>query len=215
MNFLRRCRRMDKMISFEKKWFRTLFVLILGVLLGVMVIHSNKMINDDSIVYKVLSTLDVKGFSGRISFWLIIVTIVSIYSNSPFRAFINVLALTAGVLGGYYGYTTLIFSEEFVFNLNTWIIYASVACSISMIIWYAKGEGWFSVLISSLLIAFLFRESFSYGMWFFNIKHIQEIVFLSLSIIVLFNNLPKTIITIFYSLPIAIVYELLIPYIGL
>jgi hypothetical protein len=215
MNFLRRCRRADKMISFEKKWFRTLFVLIIGVLLGVIVIHSNNMINDDSIVYKILNTIDVKGFSNRISFWLIIITLVSIYSNSPFRAFINILALTAGVLGGYYGYTTFIFNEEFVFNLNTWLINASIGCTISMILWYAKGEGWFSVLISSLLIAFLFRESFNYGIWFFSVKYIQEIVFLGLSIIVLFNNLPKTIITIFYSLPLAIVYEILLPYIGL
>lgn len=215
MNFLRRCRRADKIISFEKRWFRTLFVLILGLLLGLIVIHSNNMINDDSLIYKILNILDVKGFSNRISFWLIIITFVSIYSNSPFRALINVIALIIGVLGGYYGYTTIIFSEEFIFNLNTWIMYAGISCVISMILWYSKGEGWFSVLISSLLIAFLFRESFNYGMWFFNVKYIQEIVFLGLSIIVLFNNLPKTLITIFYSLPLAVVYELLLPYIGL
>ena len=215
MNFLRVCRKADKMISFKKKWFKTLFVLILGLLLGTLASWSKTVVDDGSLFKHLISIIDLSGFTSRISFWMIIIALIAVNANSPLRAILNTALFMLGVLGGYYGYTFIVLSEQVAVEMNKLIIPFSVISILSMIIWYAKGEGWFSVFVSALLIAFFFRESFDYGIWYFKMSHIQELIIWIMSILILHNNISKTTITLFYSLPASVMYELFLPYIGL
>jgi hypothetical protein len=213
MNFLRRCRRTDKMISFKKKLSKSIFILILGLALGMLATWSKTVTDDGTIINHLISTIELSNIMSRIAFWAIISVMISIDANSPLRAIINIALFFLGAFGGYYIYTVLIINNTITINIINYLTFAGITSLLGMIIWYAKGEGWLSVLISALVIAFFIREAFDYGTWYFGIDYIFEVIVFIWSIIILYSNFTKTIITLFYSLPIAVVYEIILPYI--
>lgn len=215
MNIFRRCRRIDKMVSFKKKWTKTVIALVLGLLLGVIAKLIDGVAVDGSWFNELVHNLELSAMLSRSSIWVFISVIIAINSNSPYKAFLNVLLFLVGMLGGYYAYSYFILDYTIILELEKWIIIALASSILSALVWYAKGEGWLSVGVSALVIGFFFREAFSFGMWYINLSYVPEVIILSLSILILHNNISKTILTVFYSLPVAVLYDLLLPYIGI
>ncbi len=215
MDFLRRCRKSDKMLSFKKKWTKTILVLILGIIISLIATWSKGVVDDGSTINHFVTSIDLGGFMTRISFFAIIITMIAIDASSPLRALLNVAVFMLGVFAGYYVYTAFILNEVINLDYNLFITFTVTASVLSMLLWYAKGEGWLAVLLSSLLIGFFFRESFDYGIWFIKMTYIPELIIWIFSMIILYKNVSVFTITLFYSLVFAILLELGLPYIGL
>lgn len=215
MDFLRRCRKSDKMLSFKKKWTKTILVLILGIIISLIATWSKGVVDDGSTINHFVTSIDLSGFMTRISFFAIIITMIAIDASSPLRALLNVAVFMLGVFAGYYVYTAFILNEVINLDYNLFITFTVTASVLSMLLWYAKGEGWLAVLLSSLLIGFFFRESFDYGIWFIKMTYIPELIIWIFSMIILYKNVSVFTITLFYSLVFAILLELGLPYIGL
>ena len=76
-----------KELSLQKKIGITVMFLVVGCLLGVM----QKWL--DGVAYNTLpiwmQNLDLANYFGRLSFWILISVVISIYSENPLRASVN------------------------------------------------------------------------------------------------------------------------------
>ena len=220
MNFLRACRRSDKMMSFKKKNRRTLFTAIVAIVLAIIAIWSKTVVDDGTFINHFISSISLSEFTTRLPFLAIIAIIISFDANSPLRSLINVLLFFVAFIGIFYlGILFLDSTSKYIAfeiinlkeNCKSFIIWGGVLTILSPLLWYGKGEGWFSVLISSLVVGFFFYFEFNIGMWYINIANIPELIIWVLSIIITYTEISKTIVIILYSLPIGIVFYLFLP----
>jgi hypothetical protein len=87
-----------------------------------------------------------------------------------------VFAFFSGMVASYYAYSKWIagfFPQSYAL---IWVGFTAISPLLAWICWYAKGNGKFSLGISSLLIAVLFNASFIYGWLYFSIRSILELI---------------------------------------
>ena len=78
--------------------------------------------------------------------------------------------------------------------------------------WYAKGDGWFAILISAGILAFMINSTLSYGMWYINIRSFLHLIMLFLGIIILHKSIKETVYIIALAIPITVLLDILIPF---
>ncbi|MBR2088609.1 MAG: hypothetical protein IJ906_16095, partial [Oscillospiraceae bacterium] len=117
----------------------------------------------------VMQALDITNFLGRFAVWIFIAVCISVYSSSARRAALHVFLFFAGMVSSYYLYAKL---AAGFFPLNyalIWCGFTVISPLLACICWYAKGNGWASILISAGILGvllsqavFLFRSPFAF-----------------------------------------------------
>ena len=100
-------------------------------------------------------TQNLGNIFSEMSVWVLIGTVISVLSSSPFRAGANVFAFCAGMLAAYYIYAHLsggVYSLAFV---TGWAVFSVLSPVFSFITWHGVGYGLLSIIIDSGIIAFM------------------------------------------------------------
>jgi hypothetical protein len=134
----------------KQKVFSIVFAIIAGVILG--------------LVAKIVDSPDFNpiftDIGDRLGIWVFVATLISVFSYSPKLAAVRIFAFFGSMLTVYYVYTTLVLhffpEREIVF----WSICAAVSPVCAYIMWYARGSGLFSTIVSALPITVLLLEGF-------------------------------------------------------
>ncbi|MGG4442581.1 hypothetical protein [Brevibacillus fortis] len=96
----------------------------------------------------------------RLGIWVFVATLLSVFSYSPKLAAVKIFAFFGAMLTVYYVYTTLVLhffpEREIIF----WSICAAVSPVCAYIMWYARGSGLFSNIVSAFPITVLLSEGF-------------------------------------------------------
>ena len=177
-------------ISCTRKAVNTLLVFVFGVFMGIF----SKWLDciPSNYLPYLLEMLDISNFFGRMAVWYLIAVILSIYSKTPLRAALNVFLFFSGMLAGYYTYTRIFagFYPDTSY-LMIWICLTIISPVLAFICWYAKGRGKIAAVISSIIIAVLFLQAFSFGFTYCNVLYqgLEIIVWLA-GIAVLYKS-PK------------------------
>lgn len=88
--------------SLQKQIIATTGVVLLGFALGVL---QKWMDGSSGNLFPVwIQQLDVGNYFGRLAIWILLETIISVYSKSPLRASINTFLFLISMLAGYYLY---------------------------------------------------------------------------------------------------------------
>ena len=100
--YLEQIRKPSKKLSYKRQIVITLGVILLGFLLGTL----QKWIDGTggSNLPLILQKLDIGNYFGRLAIWILLGTIISVYSESPVRAGINTFVFFISMLAGYYLY---------------------------------------------------------------------------------------------------------------
>lgn len=146
-------------MSLNRKIAITLGVILLGFLLGVL----QKWIDGTggSNLPLILQQLDIGSYFGRLAIWILLGTIVSVYSESPLRAAINTFIFFISMLAGYYLYCNYILGFLPRTYMMMWIVIAFASFFMAYFCWYAKGEGFIAIIISSIIIGVLLAQAFN------------------------------------------------------
>ncbi|SDD86626.1 hypothetical protein SAMN02799630_04112 [Paenibacillus sp. UNCCL117] len=148
-NKLNRVRAANKSTA-KQKVYSIGMAIITGVILGLLA----KIV--DSPDFNPLFT----NIGDRLSVWVFVATLLSVFSYSPQMAAVKVFAFFGSMLTAYYVYTTLVLhffpEREIVF----WSICAAVSPICAYMMWYARGSGLFSNMVSALPITVLLAEGF-------------------------------------------------------
>lgn len=153
--------------SRQRKVINTVWISVFGICMGT----GSKALDetDYDTLPNVMQALDITNFLGRFAVWIFIAVCISVYSSSARRAALHVFLFFAGMVSSYYLYAKL---AAGFFPLNyalIWCGFTVISPLLACICWYAKGNGWASILISAGILGvllsqavFLFRSPFAF-----------------------------------------------------
>lgn len=213
MVFLSNIRAVENRLSVGKMVRNTAAIALLGIALGLFSKYLDYRQGQLPTLLQFLDeTLDFHNFLGRFAIWIVLAVGISISSNSPIRAAINVFAFFVGMVASYYWYSTFIagfFPRSYAM---IWVGFTILSPLLAFICWYAKGSGWISLVLSSAICAVLFNLTFAYGATYFDLRSSLELVTFLCSLVLLRRKTIKdTAIMIASAVVIAVVLNAAVP----
>lgn len=211
--FFDKIRKPRKNIPLNRQLVITLGIILFGFVLGVL----QKLIDGtgSSTLPVILQHLDIGNYFGRLAIWILLGTIISMYSESPMRAAINTFFFFISLLAGYYLYCNYILGFLPRTYMMMWIVIAFASIFMAYICWYAKGEGFIAIFISSMIIGVLLAQAFNLNITQgFYMYHFLEVITWIIGVILLRRKPKEYAIEIGLSLVIALVYQLTMPHWG-
>ena len=211
--FLEKIRKPSKNVPLNRQIAITLGIVLSGFLLGVL----QKWIDGTglSILPAIIQQLDIGNYFGRLAIWILLGTIISMYSESPLRAAINTFFFFISMLAGYYIYCNYALGFLPRTYMMIWIVIAFASIFMAYICWYAKGEGFIAIFISSMIIGVLLAQAFNLNITQgFFMYHLLEVITWIIGVILLRRKPKEYAIEIGLSFVIALVYQLTMPHWG-
>ena len=200
-------------MSFKRQIIITLGIITLGFLLGIL----QKWIDGTggSNLPLILQQLDIGNYFGRLAIWILLGTIISVYSESPLRAAINTFIFFISMLAGYYLYCNYVLGFLPRTYMMMWMVIAFASFFMAYICWYAKGNGTIAVIISSVIIGILFAQAFNLNITQgFYVYHSLEVLTWLIGVILLRRKPKEYAIELSLSVVIAYIYQLVMPHWG-
>ena len=211
--FFDKIRKPRKNIPLNRQLVITLGIILFGFVLGVL----QKWIDGtgSSTLPVILQHLDIGNYFGRLAIWILLGTIISMYSESPMRAAINTFFFFISLLAGYYLYCNYILGFLPRTYMMMWIVISFASIFMAYICWYAKGEGFIAIFISSMIIGVLLAQAFNLNITQgFYMYHFLEVLTWIIGVILLHRKPKEYTIEIGLSVVIAFVYQLVMPHWG-
>lgn len=134
-----------------QKVFSILIAIFIGVILGLLA----KIVDNPSYFNPIFTDI-----GDRLGIWVFVATLLSVFSYSPKLAAVKIFTFFGSMLTVYYVYTTFVLhffpEREIIF----WSICGVISPVCAYIMWYARGNGLFSNIVSALPITVLLVEGF-------------------------------------------------------
>lgn len=211
--FLERVRKPKHNVSLTRQIAATAVIILVGFALGVL----QKQMDGAPVnaFFELMQQFDVGNYFGRLAIWILLATMISVHAGSPLRAAINTFSFFIGMLAGYYLYCNYVLGFLPRAYMMMWVVIAFASFFMAYICWYAKGEGFVAIIISSMIIGVLLAQAinlnFSQGFYMY---HSLE-VFTWIVGMILLRRKPKEFATeIVLSVVVAFVYQLVMPHWG-
>ena len=201
----------DRTVPVNKKILCSVLVLVFGVLLGT----GSKALDQTPVsdLPYIFAYLDITNFLGRFSVWIFIAVCISVYSSSAIRASLNVFLFFIGMVSGYYVYCAFVagfFPKSYAM---IWFFITLLSPVPAFFCWYAKGKGWFALVVCGGIIGTLFSQAV-FLFQGIRITYLPEVIVWLASILLLKRSLKETAIAIGISIPVALILQLLFPFWG-
>ena len=197
----------------QKKLLISFGVLLLGICLGTFSKYLDYRQTDLPAVLSFIDrVLDLHNFLGGFSPWILIALCLSIYSQTPLQASINVFLFFVGMVSSYYLYSNFVagfFPRSYAM---IWIILAFLSPFLAWICWHAKGKGTVSQILSAGIISVFINTAFAYGMFYLSITSFLNVAMLLLAIWVLHRSAKETLLMIASGILLAVLTNALIPF---
>ncbi len=191
--FLGKIRTPQKSYSIPKQVLISMGILLFGVFIGTFSKYLDyRQANLPALLHLIDSAVDLHNFLGKLAPWIVIAVCIAIYSTTPVRAAINVLAFFAGMVSSYYWYSNSIagfFPKSYAL---VWIAFTAASPFLAFLCWYAKGTGRIAFLLSSGIIGVLLNCAFYYGMFYIGINSGLELLMLAIGVFVLRKSFRET-----------------------
>ena len=195
--FLNKIRIPNNDMKTKNKIINTFLITLLGILLGIFSKWLDNLGINDAIWWQhILGILDLRNVFSNIGIWLFLAITISVFSKTPLRASLNVFLFFVGITVSYHLYTIWFSGFNPKSYMMIWYGITAITPILAFICWYAKGNNKISIIISSVILAVMLKESFSVGIWYFYFKSTIDTL-LFLGTILVLNVEPKNII---YSL---------------
>ncbi len=203
-NFLEKIRVPEKNIKSKNKIINTVLIFLLGIGLGIFSKWLDNLSLYDAIWWqRIFGILDLRNVFSEFAIWLFIAITISVFSKTPLRASINVLFFFIGMTVSYHLYTIFFSGFNPMSYMMIWYGLTLVSPLLAYICWYAKGNGKISIIISSLIFCVMFIETFSIGLWYFDIKRIIDLIIFIGTIAILYVKPKNTIYSLIMSIILA------------
>lgn len=187
----------------------TLIIMLFGFLLGVV----QKRIDGNVNLPSFLQSLDIANYFGRLSVWILLGTILSVYAETPLRAGINTSLFFLSMIAGYYLYCHCVLGFLPKQYMMIWMAISVATFFLAQLCWYAKGQGPVALLLSGGILGVLFAQAFGITQGVY-VYHLLEIPTWLIGVIILRRKPKEYAIELGLSIAVAFVYELVIPHWG-
>lgn len=205
--------RMPQRSDTSKQILATTGFVLFGFALGVF----QKWIDGTTSNYlpMIFQQLDISNYFGRLAIWILLGTIISVYSKSPLRASINTFSFFISMLSGYYLFSNFVLGFLPRTYMMIWIVMSFVSFFMTYICWYATGKGPIAIFISSIIIGILLAQAFSLSpSQGFYMYSLMEVITWILGIIILYRKPKEFAVVLGLSIVIAFLFQSVMPYFG-
>lgn len=210
-DFLDKIRKPSKELKLSKKVIYSLLFLLFGISLGIFSKWLDTMAIDDAIWWhRILDVIDLRNIFSEFGIWILISVAISIYSRTPLRAGINVFLFFLGMTTSYHLYTIIVSGFNPKSYMIIWYTITLITPIFAYICWYAKGNNIASLIISSGILAVVFRLSFGIGMWYFDFKSVIDTLIFIGTLLILYNNPKNTIFSLIIGTILAYLIRILL-----
>ena len=192
-------------LKLKNKVINTSLILVLGIMLGIF----SKWLDGESGNIGIFEFFDLGNFFSRFSIWIFIAVLISVYSKSPFRSGLNVLLFFVGMTVSYHLYTIVICGFNPLNYMMIWYGITIASPILAFICFYAKGEGYISVAISTIVLAAMILCCFAIGFWYFDIVSILDLLVFLGTIIILYVKPKNTAISIILAVIVAYLFRII------
>ena len=202
-------RKPNKDIKISKKIIYSLLILLLGIILGVFSKWlDNLSINDEIWWQHILGILDLRNVFSYVGIWIFLAITISVFSKTPLRAGLNVFLFFVGMTVSYHLYTIMFSGFNPKSYMVIWYGITAITPILAFICWYAKGNNKISIIISSVILAVMLKESFSVGIWYFYFKSIIDTLLFLGTMTVLYTKPKNSVYSLLFAGILVIVYSL-------
>lgn len=206
--FLNKIRIPNSNISVKNKIINTILLFLLGMVLGILSKWlDNLSINNTIWWQNIIDILDLRNVFSSFGIWIFIAATISVFSKTPIRASLNVFLFLVGMTISYHLYTIYFSGFNPMKYMMIWYGITLISPVIAYICWYAKGKGFISLLISSLILLSILFSSFSIGIWYFDVNSIIDLLIFIGTILVLYTNFQKTIYSLIISVTLVFIIK--------
>lgn len=156
IDILNKVRKQDEIcLNMKQKSIRFLSIFMIGIIMG----FASKYIEGVPHFGHIGDLLNIIGnISTGIGLWVILATIISVYSRSPIVAGIYVFIFFCGLLISYYLYSMKLFGFFPTYYFLRWGGIAICSPVAAYIVWYSRGEGWIAAFCAALPIGLLIEQ---------------------------------------------------------
>lgn len=202
-------RKPNKDIKISKKIIYSLLILLLGIILGVFSKWLDNLTIYDEIWWQhIIGILDLRNVFSYVGIWIFLAVTISVFSKTPLRAGLNVFLFFIGMTVSYHLYTIMFSGFNPKSYMMIWYGITAITPILAFICWYAKGNKKISIIISSVILAVMLKESFSVGIWYFYFKSIIDIILFLGTMAVLYTKPKNSLYSLLFAVILVIVYSL-------
>ena len=207
ISFLEKVRTPNYNLTTFNKIRNSMMIFLFGIALGVFSKWLDNMSLNDSIWWQhILGIIDLGNVLSSLGVWILIAVCISIYSNSPLRASINVFIFFLGMCVSYHIYTIAFVGFNPRNYMLIWYGITLISPFMAFVCWYAKGNGIIAFIVKVAIITVMILCSFAIGMWYFDFTSVINTILFITTLVVLYDTPNKSI----YSLICSIVMAYLI-----
>lgn len=204
ISFLKRLKSHNNNLTTSIKVKNSILIFILGIVLGVFSKWLDNLSLDSSIWWhNILGILDLRNVFSSLGVWILIALCISIFSNSPLRAGINVFIFFLSMCVSYHIYT-IIFSGFNPMNyMLIWYGVTLISPIMAFICWYVNYDGIIGFIIRVLIITVMILYSFGIGMWYFYFISITNTILFISILVILYDTPRKSMYCLIFSISLA------------
>ena len=177
----------------SRSFINSFLILLLGTGLGFFAKWLDALSIDSTIWWhRIIGKLDLGNVLSEFPIWLGLTLAISVFSYTPLKSAINSFLFLGGMCVAYHIYTVVICGFDPSDYMKIWYGITIVSPLLAVICWYGKGTHPVSVVIDTLIIAFIFPLCFSIGMVYFSFNGFINAVIFACVVFILYRA-PKQI----------------------
>lgn len=204
-------RKPDYNIKLTNKIINSIFILLLGILLGIISKWLDNMAINDTIWWQhILGVLDLRNIFSEFGIWIFIAVTISIFSKTPLRASLNVFLFFLGMTTSYHLYTIIFSGFNPKSYMIIWYTFTIISPILAYISWYSKSNNKISLIIQTIILTVIIILSFGIGMWYFDFRSIIDTLIFIGTMAVLYINPKKSIYSLIGALIFSFILKLVI-----
>ncbi|MEG0550618.1 MAG: hypothetical protein RR554_05620 [Vagococcus sp.] len=147
-----------------------------------------------------LDILEIDRFLSRMSIWLLLALVITLFSKTPLKAAISVFFFYAGMIGSYYTYSATVLGIFPYHKVIYWIILTIISPFLAYLCWYTRENTRFGKILTIGVIAVMFYYTFTYKQPELSIASLLDILTFSLCLFLFKRPLNQIIYLTFISI---------------
>ncbi|NLZ75583.1 MAG: hypothetical protein GX914_03675 [Erysipelotrichia bacterium] len=188
----------------------SLFFVVFGVVMGVI----SKFLDTTAIneLPPILEILDIGNFLSRMAIWIFIAQSIALFTKSPYRAGLYVLLFFSAMVISYYLYSYYVAGFFPYHYAMIWATLTLISPFLAFVVWLAKGQGKIAIIISALIFSAMFNLTFSYGIFYFDVNNVLELILFIITVLFLKREKKEMIYVIVLGIIMAVILNQILPF---